>query len=50
MSVIDSKRISEWRARLEQHEVYDQIRDLAALRVFMQHQVWSVWDFMSLIK
>ena len=50
MSVIDSKRISEWRARLEQHEVYDQIRDLAALRVFMQHHVWSVWDFMSLIK
>jgi len=50
MAVIDPDRISGWRTRLEQHEVYDQIRDLAALRVFMQHHVWSVWDFMSLIK
>lgn len=50
MAVMDSQRISDWRTRLEQHEVYGDIRDLAALRVFMQHHVWSVWDFMSLIK
>ncbi len=50
MAVMDPQRISDWRTRLEQHEVYGHVRDLATLRVFMQHHVWSVWDFMSLIK
>lgn len=50
MGVIAPQRIEDWQARLELHRVYERIRDLADLRVFMQHHVWSVWDFMSLIK
>lgn len=35
---------------LESHPVYNAVATLADLRCFMQHHVYSVWDFMSLIK
>jgi len=50
MAVIAPQRIDDWRARLELHRVYAQIRNMDDLRVFMQHHAWPVWDFMSLIK
>ena len=36
--------------RLEEHPVYAKVKDLNRLRVFMQYHVYSVWDFMSLLK
>lgn len=42
--------IESLRARLEAHPIYVAVATLADLRVFMQHHVYSVWDFMSLIK
>ena len=36
--------------RLEEHPVYAKVQDLQGLRTFMQHHVFSVWDFMSLLK
>ncbi len=35
---------------LDNHPVYDAVRGLKDLRCFMEHHVYSVWDFMSLIK
>ena len=42
--------IETLRAKLEAHPIYAAVATLADLRVFMQHHVYSVWDFMSLIK
>jgi len=35
---------------LNQHPIYTEIKDRRDLQVFMSHHVFSVWDFMSLIK
>ena len=42
--------IESLRVRLEAHPIYAAVVTLDDLRVFMQHHVYSVWDFMSLIK
>jgi hypothetical protein len=42
--------IESLRVRLEAHPIYAAVTTLEDLRVFMQHHVYSVWDFMSLIK
>src|SRR6266550_300288 len=38
------------RDRLIHHPVYQHIQSPGALRLFMQHHVYAVWDFMSLLK
>jgi hypothetical protein len=42
--------IETLRERLEAHPIYAAVQTLNDLQVFMQHHVYSVWDFMSLIK
>lgn len=50
MSALDLSSLADLRARLNGHPVYQAVDGLPALRVFMAHHVYSVWDFMSLLK
>lgn len=42
--------IEPLRQQLIQHPVYHSIKSLTELKIFMEHHVYAVWDFMSLLK
>jgi len=44
------QRIEPLRQELLQHPVYSHINNLEALHTFMEHHIFCVWDFMSLLK
>ena len=50
MSLFEPEFIASLQERLDGHPIYAAVETLDDLRVFMQHHVHSVWDFMSLIK
>lgn len=43
---ITVETIAAYRQQLGTHPIYSAIDSLDALRCFMQHHVYSVWDFM----
>ena len=45
-----STTIAPLRMKLLRHTLYSRLRSLADVVVFMQHHVFAVWDFMSLLK
>jgi len=42
--------LSPLTTKLQEHGLYSKINSLMDLRVFMEHHVYSVWDFMCLVK
>ncbi len=47
---LDTGPLLDLQRRLAEHPVYQHIADLPSLRWFMSNHVYSVWDFMSLLK
>jgi hypothetical protein len=47
---ITSDIIVAFKNRLENHPIYEAVSTIDDLRCFMEHHIYSVWDFMSLIK
>lgn len=50
MSGLNPSLIEPLQQRLDSHPIYAALKTVEDLRVFMAHHVYSVWDFMSLIK
>ena len=46
----DVSVVAPLREQLNQHPIYNAVCSLDDTRVFMQHHVYPVWDFMSLVK
>jgi thiaminase len=42
--------IQSQRQKLLQHPIYQELTDVDSLRIFMEHHVFAVWDFMLLLK
>lgn len=49
-AVVSLETLHPLREQLDTHPVYQAVQSLEDLRLFMSHHIYSVWDFMSLLK
>jgi hypothetical protein len=50
MAELNLEHIRPLQEELNGHPIYESLRSVEDLRVFMRHHIFSVWDFMSLVK
>ena len=50
MNAFPLENVKKLRKELATHPVYAAVKDMNDLAIFMQHHIYSVWDFMSLVK
>lgn len=50
MAALNLEHILPLQQELSRHPIYESLRSVDDLRVFMTHHLFSVWDFMSLVK
>ena len=50
MAAINLEHLLPLQDELSRHPIYGALRNIGDLRLFMAHHVFSVWDFMSLVK
>ncbi|WP_077217030.1 DUF3050 domain-containing protein [Piscirickettsia litoralis] len=43
-------KLSPLVSEINNHPVYDEIKSIDKLRIFMENHVFAVWDFMCLLK
>jgi hypothetical protein len=49
-SLIANERVETLKEELTRHPIYASVETLQDLRCFMEHHIFAVWDFMSLLK
>lgn len=50
MTPFPLKNVKKLRKTLATHPIYRAVSNMEDLTIFMQHHIYSVWDFMSLVK
>ncbi len=49
-NLIANERVETLKEKLTRHPIYESIETVQHLRCFMEHHIYAVWDFMSLLK
>ena len=51
MKIVDLEHeLIPLRIKLQEHKIYKSIKSIEHIRLFMEHHIFAVWDFMSLLK